>query len=195
MSDEEENPVVSGLAALVAVAVVVGLLAGIAVLLGTRLLGISGDTDLASDEPAAGATMYLPDPVETERAEDPAITLLPTDSEAQEPRTDRPAPSPTATRSSAGATKASLNLSASPLSAEVGESVMLSGTYVNGEGSVIDIWRKVDDGAWEEFNVDAYVSGGVFQVNVQSYQPGKVAWKVRDEANKVESDPVTVTYG
>lgn len=195
MSDEEENPVLSGLAALVAVAVVVGLLAGIAVLLGTRLLGLSGETSLASDEPAAGATMYLPDPVETERAEDPAITLLPTDTEAPEPRKGKPAPSPTEATSSPAATEAALNLSASPLAAEVGESVMLSGTYVNGEGSVIDIWRKVDDGAWEEFNVDAYVSGGVFQVNVQNYQPGRVAWKVRDAANKVESDPVTVTYG
>lgn len=193
MSDEEENPVVSGLVALVAVAVVVGLLAGIAVLLGTRLLGISGDTSLASDEPAAGATMYLPDPVETERAEDPAITLLPTDTETPTPREGRPAP--TETTSSAAPRDASLNLSASPLAAEVGETVMLSGTYVNGEGSVIDIWRKVEDGAWEEFNVDAYVSGGIFQVNVQSYQPGRVAWKVRDEAGKVESDPVTVTYG
>lgn len=195
MSDEEENPVVSGLVALVAVAVVVGLLAGIAVLLGTRLIGISGDTDLASDEPAAGATMYLPDPQRTERAEDPAITLLPTDTETPEPRKGRTAPSPRATTSSAAPTDAALNLSASPLSAEAGESVMLSGTYVNGEGSVIDIWRKVDDGAWEEFNVDAYVSGGIFQVNVQNYQPGKVQWKVRDEASSIESDPVTVTYG
>lgn len=193
MSDEEENPVLSGLVALVAVAVVVGLLAGIAVLLGTRLIGISGDTNLASDEPAAGATMYLPDPVETERADDPAITLLPTETATRKPRKGRPAP--TRTKAAPGSSDAELNLSASPLSAGVGESVMLSGTYVNGEGSVIDIWRKVDNGNWEEFNVDAYVSGGVFQVNVQSYQPGRVQWKVRDESNKVESDPVTVTYG
>lgn len=195
MSDEEENPVISGLVALVAVAVVVGLLAGIAVLLGTRLIGISGDTNLASDEPAAGATMYLPDPQKTERADDPAITLLPTETESSSPRAGATTSAPGKKKKAKKDTDASLSLSASPLSAAIGEQVMLSGTYTNGEGSVIDIWRKVEDGSWEEFNVDAYVSGGVFQVNVSSYQAGAVQWKVRDESNGVESDPITVNYG
>ena len=192
MPDEEENPVVSGLVALVTVAVVVGLLAGIAVLLGTRLLGISGDTDLASDEPAAGATMHLPEPVETEREPDPAITLLPTETESSEPGAPTTSASPKETKKPKESTEAVLNLNASPLSVTAGEYIQLSGTYTNGEGSVLDIWRKVSGGSWEEFNVDVYVSGGVFQTQVVTWKAGAVQWKVVDSTSKLESDPITV---
>lgn len=190
MPDEEENPVVTGLVALVAVAVVIGLLAGIAVLLGSRMLGLSGDTDLASDEPAAGATMYLPDPVATSRAPDPAITLLPTDTASRPPRETATRPSPTETETES--TDAQLNLNASPLQASAGDYIMLSGTYFNGASSVLDVWRRIDDGEWQEFNADVSVSGGIFQAQVQPLQAGVTQWKVVDPANRLESDPVTV---
>lgn len=192
MSDEEENPVATGLVALVAVAVVVGLLAGLAVLLGTRMLGLSGDTSLASDEPEAGATMYLPDPVATERAPDPEITLLPTETESSPPPSRKDSPSPK--ESETVDTDVVLNLNASPLSVEVGERIMLSGTYINGDASVLDIFRKVGDQRWQEFNLDVAVSGGVFQVYVDSYRAGVVKWQVRDPESGLKSEPVQVRY-
>lgn len=193
MTDEEENPISTGLVALVAVAVVVGLLAGIAVLLGTRMIGISGETDLSGEDPEGAASMYLPDPVPTTGDPGPAITLLPT-----ETATATPTATPTATATRSRRPKddaASLNLTASPLQAAPGEEIMLSGTYTNGEGSVLDIFQKVGNGEWREFTIDVYVSGGIFQTYVQTWQTGEVRWKVVDSLSKRESEPVTVRIG
>src|SRR3546814_19686325 len=66
VTDQEENPVTNGLVALVTVAIVVGLLAGIAVLFATNLLGV-GDRRGTSAEGTGGATIYMPAPVATTR--------------------------------------------------------------------------------------------------------------------------------
>lgn len=195
MSDEEENPVTTGLVALVAVAIVVGVLAGIAVLMGTRMLGLTGGGG-GSSEPQGAASMYMPDPVPTQQASGPEITLLPTDTtpkpQASDKQSSKPSASATTSATQGGAR---LVLNASPLSATAGEQIMLSGTYLNGEGSVLDIYQKVGaDGTWTEFNVKVYVSGGVFQTYVQTWKAGDVFWKVVDPGNKTESSAVRVTY-
>ncbi len=83
VSDSEDKPVVNGLVALVAVAVVVGLLAGIALMIGTKMLGVGGG-DGGDGGPAAGESLVLPDPSRTTRQSDPLITLLPSDDDGAE---------------------------------------------------------------------------------------------------------------
>lgn len=195
MNDGEENPIASGLVALVAVAVVVGLLAGIAVLAGTRLLGLGGDGGGSSTgDDGGGGSLVMPDPVPTERESDPLITLAPTETETTEAASASPSPSKTPVDKETEA-EAELVLTASPSSVANGEEVMLSGTYLRGGASVLEIWYKVDDGAWEEFTLDVNVSGGIFQIYVQTWRTGDIQWQVRDESANIKSDPVTVHHG
>lgn len=191
MNDPEENPVASGLIALVAVAVVVGLLAGIAVLVGTRMLGVGDGGGDGSADPAGRQSMYLPDPVPTQRASGPLITLAPTDTEPLSTETPRATQTPTEKETQQ---EAQLVLTATPLSVASGEELMLSGTYLGGEGSVLDIWYNVPGVGWSEFPLDVYVSGGIFQTYVQTYKTGDIEWQVRDASSGRKSDPVTVKH-
>lgn len=193
MNDGEENPIASGLVALVAVAVVVGLLAGIAVLAGTRMLGVSaGGGGSSSGVAGGGPSLVMPAPVPTQRQSDPLITLAPT-AEPTQTSTAQATRTPVEPETTDG--EPQLVLTASPLSVASGEEVMLSGTYVRGEGSVLDIWYAVDGGPWEEFGLDVNVSGSIFQINVQTWKTGTIQWQVRDESSGRKSEPVTVHYG
>lgn len=192
MSEPEENPIASGLIALVAVAVVVGVLAGIGVLVGTRMLGLGGGDGGGSADPAGRQSMYLPDPVPTQRQSGPLITLAPTAEETLVETSEPVIESPTET---ATQEEAKLVLTATPLHVDSGEELMLSGTYIGGEGSVLDIWYNVGGTGWEEFPLDVYVSGGIFQTYVLTYKTGRVEWQVRDAASTRKSDPVAVQHG
>jgi len=192
VNDGEENPIASGLVALVAVAVVVGLLAGIAVLAGTRLLGLGGGGGgSSSGEPGGGASLVMPAPVPTERASNPLITLAPTETETTESATTLPTETPTETEIDE---EPQLVLNASSLQVDDGEEVMLSGTYIRGKGSVLDIW-SMTDGVWTEFPLDVNVSGGIFQIYVQTFKTGEIQWQVRDESAGIKSDIVTIRHG
>ena len=63
--DTENRPVLTGLVALVGVAVVIGLLGGLAVLVGVKAAGIGDTTEASSDDPTSSATFRLPKPTET----------------------------------------------------------------------------------------------------------------------------------
>ena len=105
MSEREDRPVLTGLVALVAVAVVVGLLFGLAALVGTKVLGLDDSVD-ASAESTAGSetTMYLPEPEPTETTA-PTTTAEPQPGEAPTTHQDhaRPSRSPSPPASSASA--------------------------------------------------------------------------------------------
>ena len=79
--DVEERPVLSGVAALVAVAVVVGLVAGFAALAGARIVGLGGETEASGNggAPGAGETLVLPTPSKTQEPTGPLVTLAPGD--------------------------------------------------------------------------------------------------------------------
>ena len=79
--DTENRPVLTGLIALVGVAVVIGLLGGLAVMVGVKATGIDG-TSTASDDPATSATFNLPKPSDTG-------TEVPEPEESVEPSTGR----------------------------------------------------------------------------------------------------------
>ena len=62
--DTEKRPVLTGLLALVGVAVAIGLLGGLAVMVGVQATGIGGTSSTSSDEEAP-ATFDLPRPSDT----------------------------------------------------------------------------------------------------------------------------------
>lgn len=192
MTDEQENPVASGLIALVAVAVVVGVLAGIAVLLLTRMFGIDGDTTAASTDPADERSLYLPDPVPTTAASGPLITLAPSADESLPAQPAEPAPT---TSSPPPKPDNGISLSAGATSVGAGEELLITGTYPKGEGAVLDIFYNVAGGGWSEFPVDVNVSGGIFQTNVATYKSGTITWRVQDPSSGKQSNAVTVNHG
>ena len=65
MIDTENRPVLTGLLALVGVALAIGVLGGVAMLVGVKALGIGGGDSSGSDDAGASATLYLPKPTDT----------------------------------------------------------------------------------------------------------------------------------
>lgn len=189
LPDREENPVLSGIVALLAVAVVVGVLAGIAAIAASRMAGIDGSSDLGGDAAGAGDTLYMPKPQKTKAAEGPLVTLAPTDTPSDTftetaPETETTDPEPD--------DEPNLSLTVGSTSVAAGEELMLSGTYVGGEGSVLDIYYNVNGAGWEEFPLDTNVSGGIFQTFVATWKTGRVQWRVQDDSSGKKSNAVTV---
>jgi hypothetical protein len=73
---DARHPIVSGLLALLAVGLTVGLILGGAALAATKVLGV-GDDDTDNDDSSSGASLYLPRPEKTDGPEGPLITLAP----------------------------------------------------------------------------------------------------------------------
>lgn len=200
MDEENENPVANGLVALVAVGLVIGLLTAIIALLGTRLVGLGGGDGTSSGGVAAGDSLYLPSLVPTELDSRMLVTLAPVETETPDSATASGSASPSSTPSSTPTESeqpegTSILLNAGSLRVEAGDEVMLSGTFRRGEGSVLDIWYKVEDEDWTEFNLDVNVYGGVFQVHVATYKTGTIQWRVQDPDSGIESNVVTVHHG
>lgn len=204
MDEENENPVANGLVALVAVGLVIGLLAAIIALLGTRLVGLGGSGGTSDGGVAAGDSLYLPSLVPTELDSRMLVTLAPVESETPaESATASASASPSSTSStpsssptgSADPEGTSILLNAGSSRVEAGDELMLSGTFRRGEGSVLDIWYKVEDEEWTEFNLDVNVYGGVFQVHVATYKTGTIQWRVQDPDSGFASNVVTVHHG
>lgn len=203
MDEEKDSPVANGLIALVSVALVVGLLAAIIVLLGTRLLGVTGG-DGSADGAGVGDSLSLPPLQPTELDSGLLITLAPSpsasasDDEAPlgigESATPVAEAMPTESEEPRQVGDRKIILSAAGNDMKVGDELMLSGTYRGGEGAVLGIFYNVNGEGWEEFNVDTNVYGGVFQVFVSTYKTGTVEWRVEDPANGNQSNAVRVHY-
>jgi 1-aminocyclopropane-1-carboxylate deaminase/D-cysteine desulfhydrase-like pyridoxal-dependent ACC family enzyme len=175
--DTENRPVLTGLVALVGVAVVIGLLGGLAVLVGVKATGI-GESSEASDELSTSATFRLPRPSETSTEATPEETA-----EA----------SPGAeTTSEAPAT--GISLTASQQSVSPMQQIDLTGTYQAGEGAILQV-QRMENGAWSDFPVTMSVSGGTFATYVQTSRTGPNKFRVVDTDSDVVSNEVTVTVG
>ena len=178
MNDDEGHPVASGLAALVGVGVVVGLLVSGGALAASSMLGL-GDGD---DDGTASSqqSMYLPKPSDTESESGPQFTLAPGEE----------TPSPT---TSAPATP-EFPISLSSAATEVGpmEEIYLTGVYPGGEGAVVQV-QRFENGKWDDFaTVDAVVSGDTFSTYVQTANPGVNKFRVRDTDSQAVSNEVRV---
>ena len=188
MGDTRDRPVITGLVALVGVAVVVGLLAGLAAIVGTRIIGLGGDSDSSAGEPRDQQSLYLPDPVRTEEEGGPLVTLAGTPTQQAEERSPPTSPPWRSRR------RRSTSRPARPRSSGE-EQLYLSGTYPGGEGSILDIEYKINDQPWREFNLDVNVSGQSFATYVYTSNVGTIKWRMWDKSRNKRSNEVTVKHG
>jgi hypothetical protein len=176
--DTENRPVLTGLIALVGVAVVIGLLGGLAVIVGVKATGI-GDTSSASDESSTSATFNLPRPSDTGSAS------IPTPEDSEEP---------SAGESTSEAPATGISLAATQQSVSPMQQIDLTGTYPGGEGAILQV-QRFENGAWSDFPVTMSVSGGTFATYVQTSQVGPNKFRVIDTDTQVASNELTVTVG
>lgn len=183
----DEHPIAVGLAALIGVALVVGLILGLVVLAGTRVLGLGGGSDGGSS--SAGRTMYLPRPEKTPTATGPQITLAPGE-ESSAPAESAPSTEPT----KSGSPRKQISLSASTTQAAPMEQFNLTGVYPGGEGAILTV-QRFQDGSWQDFPATGSVSGEAFQIPVQTSQPGVNRFRVLDSDSGLQSNEIRVTIG
>ena len=181
-----EHPIASGLAALVGVTLAVGLILGLVVLAGTKVLGLDGESDSGSS--SGGRSMYLPKPEKTPTETGPQITLAP--EQESESAESTPSADPTATKSA----RKQISLSASTTQAAPMEQFNLTGVYPGGEGAILTV-QRFQDGSWQEFPATGSVSGEAFQIPVQTSQPGPNRFRVLDSDSGLQSNEIRVTIG
>jgi len=175
--DTENRPVLTGLVALVGVAVVIGLLGGLAVLVGVKATGI-GDTSTSSDDGGSPTTFELPKPSDTGSS-------IPEPEDSVEP---------SAGESTSEAPAEGISLTATQQSVSPMQQIDLTGTYPGGEGAILQV-QRFENGAWSDFPVTMSVSGGTFATYVQTSQVGPNKFRVIDTDTKVTSNELTVTVG
>ncbi|SDD85363.1 hypothetical protein [Nocardioides lianchengensis] len=178
MAQGEGRPVLTGIVALVGVAVVVGLVLGGAALAATQVLGLGEDS--ATTQTSSAESLYLPTPSKTPDSNDPAITFAPGETSS--------APAPTESEEPEDEITLSLGKS------EVGpmENIDLTGVYPDGEGAILQVERLAGE-EWIEFPVTASVSNETFTTYVQTGQLGKNKFRMKDTDNGLVSNEVTVT--
>lgn len=187
----ERHPVVTGVVALVAVGLVVGLVLGGVAWAGARFAGLGGDGSASGDPGASqaegGDRMILPRPRETEANPDPLITLAPipgAESESAAPRE----------REEREEEEREIALSAGQQAVDVFGQIDLIGQYADGDGRVLQVERYEGD-AWVEFNATVAVTAGTFSTFVQSGQTGPNRFRMVDSSDGTTSNPVTVRVG
>lgn len=180
MSADKQRPVLSGLLALVGVAVAVGLVTAVAVVAGAHVLGLGGGHAAVAGN--AGATMYLPKPQKTKAADGPSITL------GTEPTQSGSTGSPSIHKS-----KKQISLQAGEASVSPMGRIDLTGTYPSGEGAVLNV-QKFSNGSWQDFySISATVTNGTFATYIQTGTPGVNRFRVIDSDTRLPSNQVRVT--
>jgi hypothetical protein len=178
-STDGDHPVLAGLVALTAVAVVVGLALGLAALTVTKVAGVGGDG--AGGGATGGASMYLPDPESTSGPDGPEITLEPGGSKR---------PSGTVESTSAPEEQP-ITLVAAPARVGSFERIDLTGDYPNGNGAILQVQRR-EGGRWVRFGVTTAVNGESFATYVQTSRGGRNVFRVIDSDTGRKSNTVTV---
>lgn len=182
------HPVITGIIALVAVAVTVGLVLGGGALAATRVLGIGLD-----EEPEIGAstrgseTLFLPKPEPTESASGPLITLAPDPQGG--PGSEPPSPEETSKEP-----KSDITLSAGQTAVGPMEQIDLTGVYPGGEGAILQV-QQWTDGRWDDFPVTASVGNETFSTYIQTSQTGPNRFRMVDTDTGEASNEVRVTIG
>lgn len=180
----EGHPIVTGLVALVAVAVAVGLILGFVVLAGTRVIGLGEDSGSGSS--SAERSLYVPLPEKTPSETAPQITLAPNGETPTQTVTQEPTKSESPRKQ--------LTLSAGATAVGPMERLDLTGVYPGGEGAILRVERFAD-GSWQDFGVTASVSNETFATYVQTGVPGVNRFRVVDTDSGLESNEVRVTIG
>lgn len=175
--DTENRPVLTGLIALVGVALVIGLLGGLGILTVVKATGIGGSSDASSDS-TSNATFHLPKVTDTGSA-------IPVPEEPVDPGTGAPE---TETPDDG------ISLSASQLTVSPMQQVDLTGTYPTGEGAILQV-QRFEAGQWQDFPVTMSVSGSTFATYVQTSRVGPNKFRVIDTDTAKTSNEITVTVG
>jgi hypothetical protein len=178
MDTEKDRPVLTGLIALVGVAVVIGLLGGLAVIVGVKATGI-GDTSTVTRGTSTPSTFRLPKPSETSSS-------IPEPEEAAEPSAS--------SESSSEAPAEAISLSATQQSVSPMQQIDLTGTYPAGEGAILQV-QRLEGSTWSDFPVTMPVSGGTFATSVQTSKAGPNQFRVIDTDSQATSNEITVTVG
>lgn len=176
MLNSERNPVIAGLVALATVAIVVGLLGGVAAVMGAKAVGIGGGDASASGTPGSQETMYVPEPTETATAEPQTD-----DSQPQQPQqTQEPAEG--------------ISLTAAQTNVAPMQQIDLTGTYPGGDGAVLQV-QRFEGGSWSNFPVTMTVSSQKFATYVMTGRSGENRFRVIDSDTQAASNEITVTVG
>ena len=190
-SEGEGRPVLTGLVALVGVALIVGLVVGLSALVGVRLLGLGDET--ASAETAGDQSMFLPKPEKTPAASGPLITLAPTPSSSGQ-GSAKPSGSETNKKQKKEREENQISLSASQTEVSSMEQIDLTGVYPGGEGAILQV-QRFTSGSWSDFPVTVSVSDETFSTYVQTSQTGVTRFRVVDTDTELVSNEVRVTIG
>lgn len=178
---EDETPwstLLVGLAALVAVSLLIGAVVGVVVFGATKLTGI----DEATGGPTVAPSLYIPSgkPSSSPEAypDPPELEATPT----EEATTEEPSP-----------TKAprAITLQGFPAQVSGGERINLTGIYAAGDGATLQVQRF--EGGWTDFPVTVNVSGGTFTTYVLTSRTGVTRFRVTDQASGKSSNPVRIT--
>lgn len=188
LPDRRDRPVTYGLLALVGVAVVVGLVTGLAALAGAKVLGVDGAEEASTG--GAEASMYLPKLEKTKAADGPTMTLAPGESASAQPES-----SPTESKTKKKKKAKVISLSAGQTSVAPMEQIDLTGTYPGGEGAILQV-QRFENGGWTDFPASPVsVSDQTFSTYVQTGQPGAQRFRVVDTDTGKTSNEVKVTIG
>lgn len=180
-----------GVAALVGVTLVVGLILGLAALGGSRVLGLDGPTSAstAGDE----ASMFLPRPQKTTADTSPEITLAPGPQNSQSPQ-QQAGDGESPDKKKQKKKQQQISLSAAQTAVSPMEQIDLTGVYPSGEGAILQV-QRFEGGGWEDFPVTATVSNQTFATYVQTGRTGVQRFRVVDSSSGKPSNQVRVRVG
>ncbi|TIC83574.1 hypothetical protein E8D34_15740 [Nocardioides sp. GY 10113] len=196
MSDDQRKPgdrhrpVLEGVAALVAVGLVVGLILTGVALAGTRLLGL-GEAASAGGTSTERESMYVPRPKKTTDPDGPLITLH-TESAQKKGKADSSANAKKAEKKPKKAEKEVITLSAGQTTVASFGQIDLTGIYPGGEGAVLQV-QRFESGAWADFEATIPVSGETFSTYVQTGVSGVNRFRVIDRSTGKTSNEVRIT--
>ncbi|WP_148612125.1 hypothetical protein [Nocardioides rubriscoriae] len=180
--ERRDLPVLWGLLALVATAVIVGGVLAVGAAVASKATGLAG-SDASTADATGNETLYLPEPSETSTEPVPYITL-----------SDVPEPAPpTSTFSDKPAEpETKITLVSGQTAVGAMEPIDLSGTYVGGDGAVLRV-QQFQSGAWADFPVTVPVNGGSFSTYVQASALGENRFRVLDTDTGEASNEIRVT--
>lgn len=191
-SERTDRAVVNGLIALVAVSLAVGLILGLVVFAGAKMVGLTGG---GGGGGAAQDVMSIPPIEETSGPVGPAITLH---TETADDEGDESTSEPTAETTepedeeSEEPEQGEISLSAGQVEVDNFGRIDLTGVYPGGEGAVLQV-QRLEGGTWEDFPATTAVSGETFSTYVQTGINGVNTFRMIDRGENVISNEVKVT--
>ena len=174
-----------GIGALVAVALVIGVVVGVVALGAVHVSGLSSAKSEATEPPRL--VMPTGDPTTTPQTfPDPA---KPSGASSAAPTT--PSSSP---RHKHRSNVKTISLQAFPDHVSPGQRISFSGVYPRGEGRRLQV-QRFEGGGWQDFPATTSVSGGLFNTYIFTARTGSTRFRVVDTATGKASNPVRVRIG